>query len=144
MGRSTKLKGWIFVFILFPLGIPACRFHSAEPLSPGVGPGAPAGKVRNLQPTLRWDGGEPNSSYDVIIYESVQVEDGGGGNGADREELRTAYYREGLRGTEHTVEEPLKPGAKYYWTVRARYNQQVSDWSRYDASPLLPGIAIWP
>jgi hypothetical protein len=43
------------------------------------------------------------------------------------------YAREGLPAPIHTVERPLQPGARYFWSVRARFEldgrERVTDWS---------------
>jgi hypothetical protein len=46
------------------------------------------------------------------------------------------YERQGLTTTEHTLEMPLRAGAKYYWSVRARFvdedgHTRVTTWSRF-------------
>jgi hypothetical protein len=42
------------------------------------------------------------------------------------------YLREGLPEPQHTLELPLEPGARYFWTVRARFEldgrERVIDW----------------
>jgi hypothetical protein len=42
------------------------------------------------------------------------------------------YAREGLEQPSHTLEQPLEPGARYYWTVRARFElhgrERVTEW----------------
>jgi hypothetical protein len=42
------------------------------------------------------------------------------------------YLREGLPEPQHTLEQPLEPGARYFWTVRARFEldgrERVTDW----------------
>ncbi len=42
------------------------------------------------------------------------------------------YYREGLQEPEHTLEVSLQPDRKYYWSVRMRRGEEVSEWSRFD------------
>jgi hypothetical protein len=39
----------------------------------------------------------------------------------DERPKEVVYHREGIVTAEHTLEVPLRRGARYYWTVRARY-----------------------
>ena len=47
------------------------------------------------------------------------------------------YAREGLPAPWHTVEQPLAPGGRYFWSVRARFEldgrERVTDWSTTNA-----------
>jgi len=88
------------------------------------------GMVDSLRPRLRWSGFprdldraqlDPvllrtmrDVTYDVKIWEVEQCERG-----------KLVYERSGLSVPEHQVEEPLKPGQRYYWSFRARFS--VSD-----------------
>lgn len=113
--------------------ITACSsFHGVKPIFPGLSLGPPK-NIQTLQPTLQWEpSSDLNSSYDIIVYEAIQVQELPGGGYVNQEKLRKAYYREGIKDTKHEMEEPLKRGTKYYWTVRVRHGQEVSDWSSYD------------
>ena len=118
------------------LAVTACSsttFSGVTPISPKVG-GTPQSSwttVDTLQPLLRWTpASEPDASYDVIIYEGVKATSFM--RGTERTVGTRAYYREGLKATEHRVEERLRPHMEYYWSVRIRRDGQVSDWSRYD------------
>ena len=46
------------------------------------------------------------------------------------------YQKDGIKGTSHKVDQPLEPGTKYLWTVRAHYvedgNEAVTPWSAFD------------
>jgi hypothetical protein len=46
---------------------------------------------------------------------------------------REVYYREGLEKPEHRVDVPLRPTMRYFWSVRVRRGEDVSEWSRFDA-----------
>lgn len=82
--------------------------------------------VDSLQPTFRW---EPvagaNVRYDFIILEAL-----GGGRypGVGKE----VYFREGLQVPEHTLKVSLQPDQEYYWSVRVRRGEEVSEWSAFD------------
>lgn len=82
-------------------------------------------EVPSLQPTLRWKSfpyieGEKlealqnqirNLTYDLRIWRAERSEP---------QEL--VYLREGLGVPFHRVEEPLKPGTQYFWSVRAHFD----------------------
>lgn len=59
-----------------------------------------------------------NISYDLKIYEYPGI---------------LVYKREGLKKSEHLLEEDLKKGTRYLWTVRARFELdkkvRVTEWS---------------
>lgn len=101
-------------------------FHEIKPIYPGVAnPNRPKG-VDSLQPTLRWEPSpEPDVTYDLIIYKGVKVR-------SIWSEGREVYYRQGLKEPEHKIEEPLKPDTVYYWSIRTRRGEKVSEWAGYD------------
>ncbi len=72
---------------------------------------------------------EPDVQYDFIIYESDRLPFQY--HPADWSIGSVVYYREGLKEPEHKLEEPLKPHRGYYWSVRVRRGENVSDWSRF-------------
>lgn len=115
-----KLSRWVLVGFL---GLMACctRIHG------GVTPISPRAKqsmttVETLQPTFRWEpAAEGGVRYDFIILES---------HPHYREVVgREVYYKEGLQEPEHTLEVSLQPYRVYYWSVRLRHGQEVSEWS---------------
>ena len=125
------MKYWVFVLTIILLGLSACTtFHGLTLVSPKAGhPNAPT-KVDTLQPTLKWKpSSQTDVAYDVIIYEGIEMATGNRLAGLVGKE---AYYRQGIKETEHKVEDVLKPKTEYYWSVRVRQGEQVSDWSRYD------------
>ncbi len=116
-----KLSRWVLLGLLGLLGLMACctRIHGVTPISPRakVSPTA----VETLQPTFRWKpAAEGDVRYDFIILESHPYEEVVG---------REVYYREGLQEPEHTLEVSLQPDREYYWSVRVRHGQEVSEWS---------------
>ncbi len=123
---------WVFTIISFVL-IGCTSFSGVKPLYPKAGddPNYPfPTMVDSLQPTFRWEPlPESNVTYDFIIYECII---GDPIFKTKRLAGREIYYREGLEDAEHKIEEPLKPGAYYYWSVRKRKGQNVSSWSVYD------------
>jgi hypothetical protein len=117
-----------------------------EPIYPGIGllaglmgSGASWPIVNNLQPTLRWQafprefdietspaemGRVKNVRYELVIAREH--------NWAPAE---VVYRREGLSEAAHTLEAPLSPSTRYFWTVRAGFEldgrQRVTDWSQW-------------
>jgi micrococcal nuclease len=81
--------------------------------------------VDTLQPTFRWEPvAEPDARYDFVIYDSYAPPSIG--------PRGKVYYRQGLQEPEHTLEVSLQPDRKYYWSVRMRREEEVSEWSRFD------------
>jgi hypothetical protein len=117
----------IFAFLL--LG--CTSFKGIKPIYPKVGnPNSPKA-VDSLTPTFKWEPSkEPGVTYDFVIYEGIKEESFW--KGTKRAMGRRVYYREGLTETEHTIREPLKPDTEYYWSVRTRNGDKVSEWSLYD------------
>jgi hypothetical protein len=93
-------------------------------------------QVAGLQPTLRWQsfprdsdraaapedmGRISNVRYDLVIAREHELAPAG-----------TVYRREGLPAPMHTLEQPLAPGTRYFWTVRARFEldgrERVTEW----------------
>lgn len=107
-------------------------------------------RVDSRQPTLRWEpfpdevdrkAGLPSHvsqvSYDLKIL---------------RAELghpsRVIYERVGLPVPSHRVEEPLERSARYFWTVRARFElngaTRVTPWSRLRLGPSADSVVPSP
>jgi tetratricopeptide (TPR) repeat protein len=114
------MKRWMFFIIIGLLGISACTtFHEITVVSPKAGHPYSPTKVGSLHPILKWKAASQEGvAYDVIIYEGIGVLE--------------VYYRQGVKETEHKVEDLLKPGKQYYWAVRTRDGKRVSAWARYD------------
>ena len=78
-----------------------------------------------LQPAFRW---EPVAGadvrYDLIILESLVPRYSPGVG-------KEVYFREGLQEPEHTLEVSLQPDREYYWSIRARRGEKVSEWSSF-------------
>lgn len=106
-------------------------FQGIKPVSPEVGnPNFPT-QTDSLLPTFRWEASaEPETTYDFIVYEGIKVESFL--EGIKRSVGKEVYYRQGLKASEHKIEEPLQPDAEYYWSVRMRRGDKVSDWAKYD------------
>lgn len=124
---------WKFrsVLVLGLLGLTACTtFHSVEPIDPKVAGPRNLTLVDSLQPALKWKPSTQAESYDLIVYKPGKTQ--AFGETQERERLMKVYYRERLTDTAHRLEEPLQPDAEYYWSVRIRSGDKVSEWSRYD------------
>jgi hypothetical protein len=139
------MRRLVFALIVGMLGFVACvTHHTLTPIYPQAQliPDFPT-PVNSLQPILKWKPYlEPNVTYDVIIYEGVRVEIPHyflGTKLVERYENKLVagkmiYYREGIKETQHMIEEPLKPNAEYFWSIRARKDDKVTPWSTLDYS----------
>ena len=122
-----KLSRWILVGLLGLLACSGTSIRGITPISPRAGLSywfnqPPA--VETLQPTFRWEPVvNPDARYDFIIFESR--------DGREAAVGREVYNREGLQEPEHTLEVALQPDREYYWSVRVRYGEEVSEWSGF-------------
>ena len=87
--------------------------------------------VTSLQPTLRWEVFKGDAvTYDLMLWRA-----------ADRNLGNLVYSRERLTQPQHTVEIPLDPQTRYFWTVRARFSAngrtKVTEWSTRSVSASL-------
>jgi hypothetical protein len=118
--------GLLFAFLIITA---ACSTHRGiKPIEPEVGHYSPT-VVANLTPTFRWEPlTEPDSKYDFAVFEVLE-------SGQASEAI---YYREGLTTAEHTLQESLKPGTNYYWSVRSRRGATAGEWTTYDHTLFVP------
>ncbi len=115
-----KPSRWILWGLLAVVACSKTTVHGVTPIAPEAG-FFPV--VESLQPTFRWEPvADSNARYDFVIFESYDYPVVG----------RKVYYREGLQEPEHTLEVSLQPDRKYYWSVRVRHGEHVSEWSRFD------------
>jgi len=130
------MKTRMLILTISLLLLSGCNtFHGVTVISPKVGDPRNPTKAESLQPILQWKASsQTDGTYDVTIYEGIVI-------ATTLDELRgqvkravgkMVYYREGIKETNHKVEEPLKPNHEYYWSVRVRQGDQVSQWSQYD------------
>ena len=94
-------------------------------------------EVESLSPTFRWqpfdivrvDPLPPfeyphvnNVSYEIRIWQTVTQNTG-----------KLIYTRKQLTSTEHRIEQPLIPGKRYYWSVRAHFEvngrHRITEWA---------------
>jgi hypothetical protein len=120
----------------------AVHYHSIQPVSPmppsrfeGGGFTQALATVESLQPTFSWKCVDSNETrYDIIIYKGVaKPVSGSAGIGLSYYVPGTeVYYREGIEGCSHHIEQPLESGTVYVWGVRTRAGVNVGPWSTYD------------
>jgi hypothetical protein len=93
----------------------------------------PVAAVPTLRPTFEWTAPkESGVSYDLIICVGVLEPHGYWVPG------KTAYYREGLKTTMHTLERALSSDTVYVWSVRSRSAGRISNWAAFsDSNPSL-------
>jgi hypothetical protein len=93
----------------------------------------PVPAVPTLRPTFQWTAPkDPGVSYDLIVCAGVLERHGYWVPG------KTAYYREGLKTTMHTLERALSPDTVYVWSVRSRTKGRISNWAAFsDSNPNL-------
>lgn len=117
----------------FLLMLTACSttFRALKPENPPVGDPRLPRTAESIQPTFKWSPSpEPDVRYDLIVYECVETF--GNWGGIYRVPGKEIYLRKDMQNAEHRIEEALKPGKKYYWSVRIRKGGMVGPWSRYD------------
>jgi hypothetical protein len=90
-----------------------------------------APRISAPQPMLRWEPFKGDDvTYDLMIWRA-----------ADRNLGILVYSRERLTQPQHTVEIPLDPQTRYFWTVRARFSAngrtKVTEWSTRSVSASL-------
>jgi len=137
------MKSWRVILALTMIGMFGCATARVIiPIYPKLGnPKFPA-VVDSLQPTLKWqpaDGGDV--TYDLVIYEVIKTSSAR--EGTKKAVGREVYFRKGLAGTEHRLEEPLKPDSEYCWSVRVRKGDTVSKWATYDYDAFLGAVYMW-
>ena len=103
------------------------RFRGVPPIAPEVKTsGFPT--VRTLQPEFAWKGSaDAGIHYDVILYEAATYTINKVTDFYARGRL--AAYAEDIAATSWRPDKPLKPGTRYFWSVRSRDGDVVSDWS---------------
>lgn len=107
-------------------------FSLIKPLYPEVGnPNKDPDEVESLQPTLQWEASNyPDATYDLIVFEGSKEESFW--EGTKRSIGDTVCYKENLKETSYKFDKNLKPDTEYYWSIRVRRPEFVSNWSTYD------------
>jgi len=104
-----------------------------EPVAPPIDRGMNGlgfAPVASVTPTLKWKPAPVKARYDVVIWEAVRFQAAIGERRTVYEPGRVVAYAEGLEEPEFTVTDALKPGTKYFWSIRLREAGEVSSWSR--------------
>jgi hypothetical protein len=129
--KSLILSGLLISFAFMSGCI---TYHIVKPVNPLAGnPNKNPARVASHQPVLSWEASPDTAvTYDLIIFEGLKEESFW--KGTKRSVGDQVYYREGIRANTHTVETVLKPNTEYYWSVRIRKSNEISEWSRYDYS----------
>ena len=84
-------------------------------------------KLNTRSPELRWVGSsDPTVSYDLIIHEALAYSKAGSFRYIHGPKV---VYQRDLKEPRYQVATALKPGSKYFWTIRLRKGEVVSDWS---------------
>jgi len=81
-------------------------------------------------PTFEWvPSTNSKASYDLIIYEASSYAI----IGYSQEEIpgKVFLYEENIPSTKFSLPKKLNRKSKYYWSLRLRDNDTVSDWSRF-------------
>lgn len=80
-------------------------------------------------------------TYDLVVYEMVRFMYGGL-FGPVKMPGHRVVYRENISGNSFVFDQALNPNATYYWSVRLRKGDRVTNWSRHKISSS-PVIAKW-
>ena len=133
------MKNWICILTIGLLGISGCWSHSGlKPIYPQAMTSPVV--VDSVQPTLRWkSASESNVTYDVIIYDVIKTQVTAT---KPRATGKVVYYREGIKESEHKIEDPLNPNTEYFWSVRFRSGEKVSAWSTWSYSFYVGGVSV--
>lgn len=131
---KTVLRSLVPTTILVSL-LSSCapEYHGVRPMSP-LPPshlGSDPRTVDSLQPTLSWRTvrSDNGTKYDLIIYAGVKKDlDLLSAYYLRGEEV---YYREGIEGGSHRIEQPLKSSTVYVWGIRTHSGAHVGPWSTY-------------
>lgn len=99
-----------------------------SPLHPTDGKGFDV--IDSLRPVFEWaPSSDGDVTYDFALFEDARYRKGG--FAAEHTRGRILAYVQGLTKPTWQPETPLEPGQKYYWSVRLRKGEQVSNWSSY-------------
>lgn len=110
-------------------GVGFRRFEGITPIYPEVSLGQWL-LINTLQPSFEWQPSSRNDvSYDLVIYEAASYST----LGIDTHYVpgRLLIFQENLKEPRYSLDHPLQPKSKYYWSVRLRQSNNVSTWSKY-------------
>lgn len=99
--------------------------------------------VDSRRPTLRWSAFPRAVDRDLLAHDVLQRISKVSyelkiWRAEDCERGHPVYERSGLALPAHTLEQPLEPGSRYFWSVRARFlmdgKPNTTPWSFFDAT----------
>ena len=136
---GVSMRRWVQLLGLACLLLNAygcMTYHGLTPLSPL--PGYPASPITipSLQPVLEWEPCEETEpTYDVFVVEGLQ---------GDRlyNPGKPVFYREGITENKVKIEPPLVFDRLYWWSVRTRNGDKVSEWSSYDSVAMYGNVSV--
>jgi len=132
-------KRWVDLLLLacLLLNTYGCiTYHGVTPLSPLPGYPASPATIPSLQPVLEWEPSEGTEvTYDVIIVEGLE-------GGRLYNPGKTVFYREGITENKVKIEPPLVFDRLYWWSVRTRNGDKVSEWSSYDSVAMYGNVSV--
>jgi hypothetical protein len=89
--------------------------------------------VDTLQPALVWKPAESETTkYDLAVCVGIGRLVSPAATVVAFNPGKRVYYREGIEGSSHHVEDPLANNTVYVWSVRTRNGTEVGPWSTYD------------
>src|ERR1017187_8269407 len=141
MKQNYKIVCLVAASASLVAGCVMVSYGSLKPVSPKNGSYL-MGKSDSLQPTFEWEDKAPGgpSTYDLGVWEVIkkkfQVFDDGTPVYSRGDQV---YLKENIQGTSFRMEVPLKPAAKYYWSVRRTGADQ---WATYNGNAALPGASV--
>jgi len=81
-----------------------------------------------IDPTVGWHrSSRDDITYDIVIYKALPYEQRG--NNRIFVHGPIVEYATHLEEATYTLKRSLEPGSKYFWSVRLRGNDVVSNWS---------------
>lgn len=96
-----------------------------------ISAGSHNARVDSVTPTLTWTpSSQPGVTYDVLIYEAVQYARNPLGVVKDSVQGAQVQYEQGITSPMLKVS-PLRPNTTYFWSVRLRRGEIVSNWSTF-------------
>jgi hypothetical protein len=125
LGSYTKVKQ-----ICAPEWGVECDRNSqgVKPISPQLSGTEPI-TVDGLAPRFAWEPStDTDVAYDLVIFEAASYRRG---SLTQYMPGRQVKYVEGLSSPSYAMEEELKPGTRYFWSVRLRRGDTISNWSTY-------------
>ena len=125
----------LVIIVIFLGGCTTSTFYGLKPIYPSTGLPTNFKGVDSLQPELQWQSASgQNLQYDLIIWETTWggVISSKVGKPLYLQKGRVVYYKESIQGNSHKIDVTLEPDTYYFWSVRTRTENTLSDWSTYE------------